>query len=346
MTILRPDDVDQSRSPSFPPENSPLRPSTILGRVSSMRLSTIVSRSPPMSESNLPVTSREYKLMLNPDRFRQVDEGRSAFMDLVRFLIEKKVGGRYMEQEELKAKDVPPTSRITTYLDTPELAFHGHGWILRARDDRTPSTKPGEPEKREASLNLKYRGADRYLSAVQDVASPEGGKPKFEEDILPPFRSNFSRSNTLKSDEPRVVRTVDEAAALFPVLGTLGIAGATRVEIANGFTAQELVLHVGGIDFGDKEPVKMSLSFWYLLESRKDWPMVGEFSFDYDALKAKEKEKKDGEKEEDGDAAPSLEQFPLATVRGTNEFFRALQLQAGWLDLSGTTKSAFALSGV
>lgn len=302
-----------------------------------------------MSEpSNLPVTSREYKLMLNPDRFRERDTGVRAFLELVRFLVEKKVGGRYMVQEELKAKDVPPISRITTYLDTPEMALRERGWILRARDDRR-IPKPGEPEKRDASLNLKYRGADRYLSAVRNVGGPKDGK--FEEDILPPFRSNFSRSNTLKSDEPRVIRTMDDVVALFPGLHELGIAGATPIEIANGFKAQELVLHVGGIDFGDEEPVKMSLSFWYLLESRQDWPMVGEFSFDYDALKAKEKKDgKDGEKKDDekkeGDEVLLLEQFPQATVKGTHEFFRALQLQAGWLDLSGTTKSAFALSGV
>ena len=319
-----------------------------------------------MSDSNLPVTSREYKLMLNPDRFRNREKGKDGFLDLLRFLIEKE-HGRYVEQAEIdkkkndgKAADdkVGDIRRVTTYLDTPEFAFREHGWILRAREELD-----SKEEDEKAGLNLKYRGADRYLSTVQDVSSPQKGKPKFEEDVLPPFRSAFSRSNTLKSATPLLVpgMDVDAAAKLFPALGIPGVAGSTRIVVANDFTAHELVMHIGGFEFDEGELVTMSLSFWYLQDSRVGWPMVGEFSFDYEALKAKKK-KKDGEggKEEakageggkeaakDGDVKePSpLEQFPRKTVEGTNRFFRSLQLQGGWLDLSGTTKSAFALSGM
>ncbi|HEU0053644.1 MAG TPA: hypothetical protein VFQ39_10720 [Longimicrobium sp.] len=73
--------------------------------------------------------------------------------------------------------------------------------------------------------------------------------------------------------------------------------------------------------------------------------MVGELSFGYDA--EKEEEEEDGKKKEGGDECPpALERFPETTVERTNHFFRALQPQGGWLDLTGTTRSAFALSGM
>ena len=42
-----------------------------------------------MSTANLPVTSREYKLMLNVDRFSNRTEGAEAFFRLIEFLIKK-----------------------------------------------------------------------------------------------------------------------------------------------------------------------------------------------------------------------------------------------------------------
>ena len=42
-----------------------------------------------MSTTNLPVTSREYKLMLNVDRFSNGSEGAEAFFRLIEFLIKK-----------------------------------------------------------------------------------------------------------------------------------------------------------------------------------------------------------------------------------------------------------------
>ena len=282
-----------------------------------------------MSPANLPITRREYKLMLNPDRFREREAGVDAFLDLLKFQIDR-AGGTYVTQEEIdrddaeeKGEPIPQViRRVTRYLDTPELAFDAHHWSLRLREE--------EDEK--PNLTLKYRGADRYLSAFHDVSSPEGGKPKFEEDVLPPFSSRFSRSNKVKFKDIPEVPTVEAAAELFPVLGDLGIPGQTKVQVANGFTAFEVVHHIGGFRFGDVDPVKMSVSFWYLQEPREGWPMVGEFSFDYDPIEQKEDD--------------ALEQFHRETVEGAGKVFRAVQLQAGWLDPSGTTKTAFALSGL
>ena len=81
-----------------------------------------------MAITNLPVTSREYKLMLNVNRFKQRDEGIAAFFQLVKFLIAKEGGNITEEQNEVE-------QRITSYLDTPELALRQQNFSLRLRDD-------------------------------------------------------------------------------------------------------------------------------------------------------------------------------------------------------------------
>jgi hypothetical protein len=40
------------------------------------------------------------------------------------------------------------------------------------------------------------------------------------------------------------------------------------------------------------------------------------------------------------------DRFPLATVSGADAVFRRLQAQAGWMDVSGTTKSALVAAGL
>jgi len=130
-----------------------------------------------MTDSNLPVTSREYKLMLNTDRFRDRDEGSEQFLNLIDFLIRQQ-GGTVIERQNNEEH------RRTSYLDTPQFALRQSGLALRLRE-----------EAKGFQINLKYRSPDRYMSAAQNVSSSKPGKIKFEEDILPPFVSKFSHSN-------------------------------------------------------------------------------------------------------------------------------------------------------
>ena len=264
---------------------------------------------------NLPVTSREYKLMLNTDRFGDRARGTDSFFALLEFLIRKEGGAVTETQTEEKR-------RLTSYLDTPEMALRQAGYALRLRDES------GGP----FQLNLKYRAADRYLSAEQDVSGSQGGEMKFEEDVLPPFASKFSRSNSLESQERFDVDTVRKLVSLFPGLGALNLGPDIAVKTVNDFTAAELVRKLCKFQFGGPPNLKASLSFWYLTPDEAGWPLICEFSFDYDASK--------------GGAADKLEQFPAATVTGANRLFEALQGQAGWANLNASTKTAFALEAL
>jgi hypothetical protein len=263
-----------------------------------------------MQSANRPVTSREYKLMLNVDRFADRDRGARQLWAVLQFLVAKAGGAISKEQD---ATD----ERETLYLDTPGHDLHRRGLSLRVRRE----------SKKKRKVTLKLRAKDRYLAAVFDLRA-EADEPewKFEEDILPPFASVFAHSVSFETKKEPGADTVATLAALFPGLAALEIPPATPVVTVNDFTAQEVARKLGQFRFGGEPVVKAMASFWYLPSAPGDYPLVGELSFDYDAP---------------APAAP-LEQFPAAVVRGANALFASLQRQSGWLDLAGTTKTAAA----
>jgi len=142
-----------------------------------------------MDISNRPVTSREYKLMLNVDRFKDREQASQEFLSLLDFLVKKERGSAVEEQNDEEQNE--EERRQTSYLDTPEGALHQQGFALRLREE--------DDDEEGFQINLKYRASDRYISAAQDLSSPQKGKTKFEEDILPPFISKFSHSTSIET---------------------------------------------------------------------------------------------------------------------------------------------------
>jgi uncharacterized protein YjbK len=272
-----------------------------------------------MDKSNRPVTSREYKLMLNMDRFKDREQASQEFLSLLDFLVRKE-GGRVVEEQHEEER------RQTSYLDTPERALHQQGFALRLREEEDDNEEGFQ-------INLKYRASDRYISAAQDLSSPQEGKTKFEEDILPPFVSKFSHSTSIETDEDPELGTMEKVMDLFPGLRELDIDENTPVETVNDFKVLEVDRKLCKLKFDDAPIIKASLSFWYLTEEEDEWPLVGEFSFDYDIV-------------DNGADEDELEMYPRQVVEGANRLFNALQKQEGWLNFSTTTKTAFAFEGL
>jgi hypothetical protein len=262
-----------------------------------------------MKTSNQSVTSREYKVMLNAHRFRDKEQGATEFLELIAFLITKE-GGTVIERQNKEER------RQTSYLDTRQFALRQNRFSLRLREEADGF-----------QVNLKYRDADRYISASKDLSASSEGKIKFEEDILPPFTSKFSHSNTIESAEMPQLEVMKKVTSLFPGLKELDLDENTPVTTANNFKALEVTRKLCKFRFDETETLKASLSFWYLL-NETHWPLVAEFSFDYDATT-----KGEGE----------LESYSPRVVEGATGFFRSVLNQAGWLDLTTTTKTAFAL---
>ena len=192
---------------------------------------------------------------------------------------------------------------------------------------------------------LKYRSPDRYLAAGRDVSCTQDVDEKdlkFEEDILPPFASKFSASVSFKSGEPPAFVTktdhikdnavVGHLVDLFPGLKRLGIPADTSLCPANGFTAHEVVQYIGKLELADTT-LKLALSHWYLQESEEDYPLVTEFSFDYDLP-------------EEQRSRDELEQFSPDLVRGADQFYDSLQSYTAWLSPAGLTKTRLAFEGL
>ena len=265
---------------------------------------------------NKPITSREYKLILNADRFKDRQQGTEAFWELIECLVEK-LGGKAGK----KAKE---EERQTYYLDTVGLALYQQGFILRVREEQPDVSK----------ITLKYRHTDRYLSASQDLFSTdEKNKYKFEEDILANASSKFSHSVSIKKKKPwsveNEIKTIDDVIKLFPGLKVLDSCNNAKIRIVNDFKAHEIAYELGYIDFDQGQTkIKAVLNFWYL-DKKERFPLIVEFSFGYDALT-------------NGAVPNQLEQFSIEIVEKTHLLFKTLNKQVGWVSELAMTKTSYA----
>jgi hypothetical protein len=287
-----------------------------------------------MKPTNRPITSREYKLLLNTERFRDRQVGADLFWKLIEFLVENQ-GNEIIPAGDDPDKD-EEKERTTWYLDTPGFELRKNNVTLRVRER--------EKSNKRFKITLKFRAPDRYSAAGRDVSCEEDVEDddiKFEEDVVPPFVSKFAYSVSFKAKELPKLEDMGDVLKLFPGLEDYNIREKTPIRKVNGFQAHEVVHYVGKLKL-DKMPValgaleamamprfvvKASLSHWFLRPDQNDYPLVTEFSFGFDS---------DADPESD-----RLEMFPPTVVAGANRLFRDLQNQAGWLAQFGTTKTAY-----
>ena len=251
------------------------------------------------------IISREYKLILNSERFSVRERGMAALRDVVCRIAEELGAITERQQDEER--------RRTHYLDTADFHLRRSGFVLRVRFEET------NPE---FKVSLKHRTPDRYLGASKDLRLSSGqDDPKFEEDILPPFRSVFSQSNSKRSDKEPIIGTVKNLVDMFPGLKSLALPDDSRLQTVNQFEPAEVFVKLCKLKFGDGPKIKCGLSFWY--HSTGDvWPLISELAYDY--------------------KADSGDNFPLPTVEGANSLFASLQGQSGWCKPDETTKTRFA----
>lgn len=291
--------------------------------------------------SNRQVTSREYKLLLNTERFRARAESTEAFWNLVAFVATQQDWEVVPNDQDSEKKNNPQGEerpRTVQYLDTPNFELQRQGVVVRLRyepDQKKPPYK----------VMLKYRSPDRYLAASGDLSCTKDvdkDDRKFEEDILPPFTSKFSASASFRSNEPPAfVTKVDHIKAdmvmgqlldLFPGLKNLGIPADTSIRPANDFKAHEVMQCIGKLKVADTT-LKLALSHWYVQAIDLGYPLVSEFSFNYDLP--------------DEDHHPdALEQFPPSLVRGADRLYASIQDYAAWLAPASTTKTKLAFENL
>ncbi|MFZ0327248.1 MAG: hypothetical protein WAL66_08105 [Nitrososphaeraceae archaeon] len=177
-----------------------------------------------MAHSNRPLTSREFKIMLNTNRFMDRKKGIKEISTIIESLIEKQDGKFNADGEEKE--------RRTWYLDTNTYELYcNNNFLLRIRKEKISE---------EYDVTLKCRHPDRYVSASHDLSSSvKGIEIKFEEDIITPFISKFSLSASLKGEQKPHFNTIKDLVSVFPGLD-LRIDADESLSKVNNFEAIEI----------------------------------------------------------------------------------------------------------
>lgn len=280
---------------------------------------------------NRSLDSREFKLILKPKIFQDLNEG----IKKVQKIIDKEVemlNGKFKPDSDLKQK-----FRRTYYLDTPNFRLKSKNFFLRVREDK---------ESNKYDTTLKCRHPDRYISASYDLSSSmKKSTIKFEEDIIAPHVSKFSISVNFEEDQEPEINNLEKLKTIFPGLHTQDL-GDGILEKVNKFEAKEISVKLGKISYNnnnkdedDDDEIKTFLNLWYSPKN-KGKPVIVEFTYDYAAIKKKEegKEQNKGRKKE----KILIEEFPFSLVRNTYQFYNSLQDRKKIVDLkSSKTKTDF-----
>ena len=247
--------------------------------------------------------SREYKLMLAPEKFSSAEPADTAnelWDTMLKAIIARVLDKRENGKPRHKGSFDDSKQRQVTFRNAPACVLNSHGYTLRDR----VKVKKGTPDPDSGEVTLKFRTPDLIVAAE---ALPGKGKAKFEEDIIPlivrtvnangsettsfvqPFsmRSLFSVSITNDLEPSDRLLTFADASAIYPDLQKrLKLAGATAIQadakLTPGSTFRELVFDGAFVDLGAKVDAEFNLSLWYeqgMLGKAK--PEIAELSFKY-----------------------------------------------------------------
>ena len=225
---------------------------------------------------DLKPNSRELKILLDADFFKNRDDG---FRDL--WSIVKEVADEQGVETEPSDKKFKQKRRQVLFLDTKDFAIRKTGYVLRKR---VKYKKKNKKLAKKMEYTLKFRSEDMVKSAKADISSTDyGAKSEFEEDMgysaesVDKFKRKFSKRNKIKTrDNPG--STIKDFAEIFPVLKELGIPEQTVLEPVNGITIDEWRVSPGILDFGSGLIAKADITLWY---DRSGKPLIAEFSFDH-----------------------------------------------------------------
>ncbi|NEZ54982.1 hypothetical protein [Adonisia turfae] len=274
------------------------------------------------------VTSREYKIMLQKDRFKDCLIGsQDNLLEKAREFWEdfKKIIQDIVIDTDGSLNKVKKEREIKFY-DTADHDIRESNYVFRERVDLNTG-------KRE--VVLKYRHPDRYVSQDRDMtaADIDDGETKFEEDIKPPFLRLYSFSTKQPISKSKDLNKLNDLGKLYPDLKKQlkPYQKNEPIEVVGNFTAREIV--ITGADFqirdNPKVEAKCALIAWYEVQGEEDKPVedkpvIVEFSFRY----KNEQEKYSGE----------------ASEKVYDVFDKLQKELTEWVDLKGSTKTAYVYS--
>ncbi|AUX78319.1 hypothetical protein [Sinorhizobium fredii] len=288
--------------------------------------------------------AREYKLLLNPDRFKEVSPEMVAdtFWDKhLKRLIDAQLGSRNGDEPRHERRFFERKERVVRFWDTPDCTLTRADLALRERlssdQERNADARP--------EITLKLRMADLFVVAAAELPGNSNDfSTTFEEDIAPlevndpepgkrsvvvpsrrSIRSRFARSTTQTADW-NTHRTLGGLRVLFSTVFELleasGVKHSPLTELVSGPTVRELVFKGARVKLGAGIVGKFSLTLWYF-GSQQPGPTVAEISFKCATV--------------DGN-------MPGAAARRALALFVAMQTDlGGWVNSEHSSKTALAL---
>ena len=299
-----------------------------------------------MSQSDHPLNSKEFKIILKSGNFKDIIEGKENVINTIKLQIQKQ-GGTFDDTDQ------DEDHRNVLYLDTENhVLYNEKKFFLRIR---AQFKKNGDLK--EYEVNLKNREEDGHKALKYDL-SPQiennlnykNFEFKFEEDIIIPFRSKFSASTNFESEQQPKLETWQDILNIFSNLD-LGIQSDEGLLLVNRFIAKEFSYKLGIIKFKDENIAETGISLWYKMPSTEEsmedndfsldsiknkTPLIVEFDIDIKAKKSS------------SDNGTVFHEFPSSLLEETEMFFRSMALRKeDMADLCATkTKTQFVYEAI
>jgi hypothetical protein len=232
------------------------------------------------AQNEFKLNSSEYKLLLAPTKFADIDQGFRDYWSIVKTVAEEQ-GIPIIESEhpnKIKHKEI-------SFFDTQNLDFKKNGYMLRRKNKYNNGRRiPG------SEFSLKFRSNRPEVAATADVVIGEGYTPKdekieLESDIVYFTKANggkeitYSVQNLVELDEPLSFK-VGEIAKVYPVLSSLDLPEDDELGLVAGVSAEERMIRPGKLEFGDGLKGRIDITVW-IVELDGEQVKIPEFSFDH-----------------------------------------------------------------
>lgn len=226
------------------------------------------------------LTSSEYKLLLNPEKFDDYRQGFKDYWSIIQEVAKENNITILFSDEPLKQ-----SHKNIGFFDTKNLDLRKNGYMIRRKIKFNDGVrKPG------VEFSLKFRDIKPEVSFSADVLIAEGYTPKeehieLESDVVYYSVSNgdlettFSVQNIIELDDNPPM-TVGGFAQIYPALATLGLPLDEELTTVAENEPVEYMVRPGKLDFGDGLYGRMDMTIWFVELDGKQLG-IPEFSFDH-----------------------------------------------------------------
>ncbi len=268
------------------------------------------------SVNKLPLNSHEHKLLLNSDKFENMENAFSEYWQIAKKIaIEQEL--KVVEYENnLKQKH-----RIVHYYDTQNFDLRKKGFLIRKRTKLI-----GNHLDSTFTITFKFVDKEYNKVAITDLTLGKGFVPKdsvlvVEADIVNGKKEDskptifYSAQNSIVlNEEPG--ETLADYAKIFPILLTLEIDLSENLIPVNGIEAKEYGIKPGLLDFGNNLFGEVGISVREINGLK-----IPEFSFDH--------------------STEGWKEIPDKNKKDCEEFINHLQANAPDWYVDGKLKTAF-----